>query len=283
VAPINPKLLDQLKKRLNVSKTRVYTLIQEISTKNRVPRRIGALLLAGDNGLSMEKYATEEDLRALSGRPTHVTVETPVAEPAPAPRIKHLKPTKAPRTQQNSIFVVHGRDSKLRDSMYDFLGALGLRPLEWGHAIRAAIGKRGGNPYVNDAVNKIMAQAQAIVVLLSPDDEVRLREQFVQRHEQDEEGKFRFQARPNVIFETGIAVGTHHSKTLIIQVGAVKPFTDIGGMHVLHLTGDDKSRNAFAERLEALGCKINRTGDRWLSAGDFKPTQPKRKRRKKRR
>jgi predicted nucleotide-binding protein len=173
--------------------------------------------------------------------------------------------------------VVHGRDGTLRDSMYELLGALGLKAQEWGHAIRAARSK-GGNPYVNDAVSKIMDQAQAIVVMLSPDDEAKLKDQFVGRNERVSEGKLRGQARPNVIFETGIAIGAHHKKTVIVQVGQVKAFTDIGGMHMLHLAGDDKSRHEFANRLQDLGCKIDRDGDHWLRAGDFKPTGPKTKR-----
>ena len=92
-------------------------------------------------------------------------------------------------------------------------------------------GEKGGNPYVNDAVGKIMEQAQAIVVMLSPDDEAKLKDQFVGKSERQTEGKLRGQARPNVIFETGIAVGTHHRKTVMVRVGEVKPFTDIGGMH----------------------------------------------------
>ena len=158
--------------------------------------------------------------------------------------------------------------------MYEFLGALGLKPQEWGHAIRSARGK-GGNPYVNEAVTKVMEQAQALVVILSPDDEAKLKDQFVAKHERQTEGKLRGQARPNVIFETGIAIGTHHRKTVMIQVGDVKPFTDVGGMHIPHFSGDDRSRHDLANRLEDLGCKIDRDGDHWLRAGEFALTGPK--------
>jgi len=58
----------------------------------------------------------------------------------------------------------------------------------------------------------------------------------------------------------------------MVQTGDVKSFTDIGGMHIPHLTGDDKSRHDFANRLAQLGCKIDRSGDHWLRAGDFTPT-----------
>ena len=116
--------------------------------------------------------------------------------------------------------------------------------------------------------------------MLSPDDEARLKDQFVAKHERSTEGKLRGQARPNVIFETGIAIGSHHKKTIMVQVGNVKPFTDIGGMHIPHLIGDDKSRNEFANRLADVGCKIDRDGDHWLRAGDFIPIAPKRSARK---
>jgi predicted nucleotide-binding protein len=273
MARINQALLGRLATKLGVSKARVYVLIQDISAKNRVPRHLGALLLAGDNGISQQKYATTEDIADLRGIPHHVPVAVngPRATAPPRAVLRKAKVTKIAKTKENTVFVVHGRDERLRDAMYELLGALGLKAQEWGHAIRAARGK-GGNPYVNDAVTKVMDQAQAIVVMLSPDDEAKLKGQFVGKHERQTEGKLRGQARPNVIFETGIAIGTHHRKTVMVQVGNVKSFTDIGGMHIPYLTGDDRSRHDFANRLADLGCKIDRDGDHWLRAGDFTPT-----------
>jgi predicted nucleotide-binding protein len=282
MAKINQALLDRLANKLNVSKARVYALIQQISNKNRVRRHIGALLLAGDNGISIQKYATAEDHAELRGMSDHVPVlvNTTLNSEDRSKVVPRKGRAKVSKAKENTVFVVHGRDAKLRDAVFEFLGALGLKVQEWGHAIRAARG-RGGNPYVNDAVTKIMEQAQAIVVLLSPDDEAKLKDQFVTSHERSTEGRLRGQARPNVIFETGIAIGTHHKKTVMVQVGTVKPFTDIGGMHIPHLSGDDKSRHEFANRLADLGCKIDRDGDHWLRAGDFTPTGLKVKKRKK--
>jgi len=208
---ISQALIDRLTKKLGVSKSRVYALIQESANKNRVRRHLGALLVAGDNGISINKYAAPEDHAELRGMGTHIPVATtPVsAHPSlPVGPNRKAKSRAIPKTKENTVFVIHGRDAKLRDSKYELLGALGLKALEWGHAIRAARGK-GGNPYVNDAVQNVMEQAQAIVVILSPDDEAKLKDQFVEKHERRIEGKLRGQARPNVIFETGIAIGTH--------------------------------------------------------------------------
>jgi predicted nucleotide-binding protein len=282
MAKINQALLGRLAAKLEVSSARVYALIQRISAKNRVPRHLGALLLAGDNNISVQKYATPQDLAELRGIPNHVSVAVPNVADSPSRAIARKgKARKLPKTKENTVFVVHGRDKKLQDAMYELLRALGLKVQEWGHAIRAARG-RGGNPYVNDVVTNIMDQAQAIVVMLSPDDEVKLKSQFITRDERSSEGKLRGQSRPNVIFETGIAIGTHHKKTVIVQVGDVKSFTDIGGMHILRLSGTDSSRHELANRLADLGCKIDTDGDHWLRAGNFTPTGPKVKKPKKR-
>jgi predicted nucleotide-binding protein len=267
---INQELLDRLGDRLGIKPARLYDLIRKISADNRVPRHLGALLLAGDNGISIQKYAGPGDLAELRNTPHHSPIIT--SEPSSNTRAAPRRSTKPSKTKENTVFVVHGRDNKLRDSIYQLLGALGLRVLEWGHAIKAA---RAANPYVNEAVTKIMEQAQAIVVMRSPDDEAKLKQQFLTRDDAAAERKLLGQARQNVTFETGIAVGTHHRKTLIVEVGQVKPFTDIGGMHILKLSNSPASRHEFVERLEGLGCKVNRDGNHWLRAGDFTPTKQK--------
>jgi predicted nucleotide-binding protein len=271
---IHRGLLERLTQKLGLSQSALYARIQKVATANHLPRHLGALLLAGQNGIGVHRYSTPEDLAELRGLSVRMRASGVPVAAAATPRRNGRSPAKrAVKTKENTVFVVHGRDSALRDATYEFLGALGLRSLEWGHAIRAARG-RGGNPYVNDAVTRVLEQAQAIVVLLSPDDEVKLKGQFVNNHERSTEGKLRGQARPNVLFETGIAIGTHHRKTVIVQVGDVKPFSDIGGMHILRLSNGSQARNAFANRLEDLGCNVDRSGDQWLRAGDFRPTGP---------
>ena len=156
MSTIDQNLLDRLVSKLDVSKQRVYQLIQEISHRNHVRRHIGALLLAGDHGISVQKYARAEDLNELRGIPNHVQVHVPSEAASPASSRKK-KSQSIPKTKENTVFVVHGRDTALRNAMYEFLGALGLRVQEWGHAIRAARG-HGGNPYVGDAVFKIIGE-----------------------------------------------------------------------------------------------------------------------------
>ncbi len=70
-----------------------------------------------------------------------------------------------------------------------------------------------------------MDQAQEVLVLFSPDDLVQLKDQFVDKSERNTEGKSQGQARPNVLFEAGLAMGRHQEKTLLIEIGSVKRFS----------------------------------------------------------
>ena len=102
------------------------------------------------------------------------------------------------------VFVVHGRDDTLAADRFAFLDAIGLQPIAWRDAVRQT-GK--GSPYVGEILEGAFATAQAVVVLLSPDDEVRLAPSLVREDDQAIEREVRLQPRPNVLFEAGMAFG----------------------------------------------------------------------------
>jgi predicted nucleotide-binding protein len=52
-----------------------------------------------------------------------------------------------------------------------------------------------------------MAKARAVLVLLSPDDEAKLRDLFISPSDGSFERELTPQARPNVLFEAGLAFG----------------------------------------------------------------------------
>jgi len=177
----------------------------------------------------------------------------------------------------NSVFVVHGRDEELRKSMFAFLRALGLNPMEWEHAVAAA---KGGNPYVGQIIDAALAKVQAVVVLFSPDEVAYLKEQFWGANDRNGDGKPQDQPRPNVLFEAGLALGAHPEKTLLVQVGKVRGFSDIAGKHLIRLSDDTPKRNELANRLTGLGCNVNKVGSDWMTAGNFTPTGTKVKRKR---
>jgi hypothetical protein len=164
------------------------------------------------------------------------------------------------------VFVIHGRNKKVRDSVFSFLRAIGLKPLEW-EEIVALTAK--ATPYIFEVITTGFEHAHAVVAVFSPDDDVVLRSEFQTENDPEHERRPWGQARPNVIFEAGMAKALNPERTLIVEVGQCKPFTDVSGMHTVRLSNSATQRKAFAQRLETAGCSVNISGMDWLDVGDF--------------
>ena len=179
------------------------------------------------------------------------------------PRLQAEGPDiKGPRV----VFVVHGRNRKSRDAMFSFLRSIGLRPLEWSEAV-VATGKT--SPFIGEILDTAFSIAQAVVVLMTPDDEARLREPFRESGDPTHEVELTPQARPNVLFEAGMAMGRSPERTVLVELGVLRPFSDIGGRHVIRLNNTTQRRQELAQRLQTAGCPVNLSGTDWHTAGDF--------------
>jgi predicted nucleotide-binding protein len=265
---IDPRLIELLKRRMGVASRTVYAAIQRTAAANRVTRELGALLLAGEYGISYQRYATPEQMAELRGAPIQ-----PAPTSSPSPSGRGRRPARSARKPvvtitNNSIFVVHGRDAELNADMFAFLRAIGLNPLEWSQAIKAA---KGANPHVDDVINNAMDRVQGVLVMFSPDEDARLKPKFSTPMDKKKGlSKLDGQARPNVIFEAGLALGAHSTKTLLVQVGDMRDISDIAGKHLLHLSNDPSSRKEVAQRLQSkLKFKVDTTGNDWLKTGNF--------------
>lgn len=277
MARINQELLGRIASKLGVSEKVVYARIAQANAGDMFERHLAALKFAASLGINIQRYASADDLLALRtasrvGQSSIREVEAAVEKAMPIKRTqRQIAPIgkrvqRRSRGRDNSVFVVHGRNDALRRSMFDFLRALGLNPMEWEKAVHAA---RGANPYVGNILDAAMAKVSAVVVLFSPDDEAKLKEEFCLSGEKKTEGRLRGQARPNVIFEAGLALGRHPEKTLLVQVGDVRKISDIAGRHILHLSNDTARRNAFAGRLRRIIPSVSTVGSDWLNVGDF--------------
>ena len=182
---------------------------------------------------------------------------------------------KEPESRTQRIFIVHGRDGKLREAIFAFLRAIGLNPIEWNQAA-ALTGVPA--PYIGQILDAAFRHAQAVVVVLSPDDEVRLRPELTTDSDSTSETEIRRQARPNVLFEAGTAFATHPNKTVLVEIGDVKPFSDVAGRHVIRLDNTVKSRQEFAQRLEKAGCDVDLSGTDWHTQGHLSPVPSRRTR-----
>jgi predicted nucleotide-binding protein len=168
---------------------------------------------------------------------------------------------------KRKVWVVHGRNLKARDAAFTFLRAIGLEPMEWGEAL-ALTGK--GTPYTGEVLDHAFAEAQAVVVLITGDDMARLGTRYVEANDPPEETEPTPQARPNVLFEAGMAFGKYPDRTVLVHLGRTRPFSDVVGRNVLYISNDLRKRQGLADRLRTAGCDV-KTDHRtdWHTAGDF--------------
>ncbi|MBT4533848.1 MAG: nucleotide-binding protein [Chloroflexi bacterium] len=165
-----------------------------------------------------------------------------------------------------NIFVVHGRNAEIRDSVFSFLGSIKLQPLEWSEA---RIRTNKTNPYIGQVLDVAFREAQAIIIIMDPEDVVYLHQKYIKKDDDISEREPRLQARPNVLFEAGMAMGRDENRTILIEIGNPKHFSDIAGRHVIRLTNSIGSRQEFAQRLLTAGCEIDLQGTQWHSVGNF--------------
>lgn len=173
-----------------------------------------------------------------------------------------------PPADSRDVFVIHGRNLEARDALFDFLRTLDLHPLEWSEAVQAT---GMATPYVGQILDVAFSLAQAVVVLFTPDDEARLRKALRVANDPPHETQLTGQARPNVLFEAGMAMARDQNRTILVELGSLRPFSDIGGRHTVRLDNSSQRRQELAQRLETAGCPVKLTGTDWHTAGDFIP------------
>jgi hypothetical protein len=72
-----------------------------------------------------------------------------------------------------------------------------------------------------------------------------------------------------VLFEAGLAFGHHPERTILVEVGYTRPFSDVTGRHIVRLHNAPGSRISFVNRLKIAGCAINEYAEDWLDVGNF--------------
>jgi predicted nucleotide-binding protein len=184
-------------------------------------------------------------------------------------RDEHSVTEPASEPNRRKVFVIHGRNEGARAALFTFLRTIGLEPIEWSQAI-AMTGQ--GSPYIGDVLEAAFGQAQAVVVLQTPDDVAFLHPSLAP--DGDPETEPQMQPRPNVLFEAGMAMGRSPERTVLVELGQVKAFSDIHGRHVVRLDDSVAKRQDLAQRLATAGCQVDLTGRDWHTAGNLTPPPP---------
>jgi predicted nucleotide-binding protein len=167
-----------------------------------------------------------------------------------------------PQDKVQNVVVVHGRDEAVRMSMFQFLRALRLNPIEWSEAVRAT---GHGAPYVGQVLDSLFDLAQAVIVLFTPDENAQMKDAL----KNDEDDETVPQPRPNVLIECGMALARDEVRTIIVQVGTMRAISDLSGRQIIRLNNSAQKRIELAQRLETAGCAPSTAGTDWLNVGNF--------------
>ena len=158
------------------------------------------------------------------------------------------------------VFIVFGRDRKLYNAVIRFLRVLNLEPIEWSEALDKT---NNASATIKEILDQAFALAQAVIVLLTPDDEARLRLVFHGPRNRSTKNVTP-QPRPNVIFEAGFAMARFPKTTILVRFDkTTRLFSDIGGVFLLDLNNDFSSRQNFVQRLKLCGLDVDDSGTEW--------------------
>lgn len=266
---IDPRLVPAIMKHTGLSRARVYARIKNAAIALSVGNDVAALAVAQEEHMTVNRFAEQDQLaylrearRGQNALPPQAAVNPSISSSRTSARNERRPKVKPP---SKNVFVVHGRNVAVRKSVFDFLRAIGLNPLEWDTLLSAT---RSAAPYIGDVLAAGLKKATAVVILLTPDDHAMLRKEFWSRNDDGFEKKLMGQARPNVLFEAGMAFALFPRATILVEVGKCRPFSDVFGRHIVKLNNSEARRKELAARLTTARCPVV-FGKGWQTAGDF--------------
>ena len=154
---------------------------------------------------------------------------------------------------KSRVFVVSGRDHAAHDTLVNLLTAWHVHVVDWEEAIART---RRPAAHAFEALEAVFRDIDAVLVLLTGDDEARLRPSLLRSIDRQVEDRLLPQPRPNVLVEAGIALGLRPRATVLIQVGRLRPVSDLAGLQVVMLDESAASHKVLASRLRIAGVKL---------------------------
>lgn len=107
------------------------------------------------------------------------------------------------------------------------------------------------------------------VVLMTPDDTVRLHPGLAGERDPDHETAVGCQARPNVLVELGMALMAYPERTIVIEIGSLRPVGDLAGLNVIRFDGSGRAIAKVVSRLREAGCPVDDSDTAWKDPSRF--------------
>ncbi|MEZ3155913.1 TIR domain-containing protein [Microbacterium sp. BWR-S6Y] len=205
--------------------------------------------------------------RPVVAMPDPATIDPWAAASAPWGTTPATVSQPAIRRDTSKVFVVHGRDMRPVEVIKQYLLYLGLHVMPWSEAVRLT---GESQPHTYDVVRAGMAGAAAIIVIFSPDDLARVKDDFSEAGDPDRTPQG--QARQNVLLEAGMAFAMERKRTIFVKSAPTRDISDVAGFNWVKLDGVWDSRKDLKNRLETAGATVRR-GDYDLmdsAAGTFR-------------
>jgi predicted nucleotide-binding protein len=179
-------------------------------------------------GMTVDENTTLTDIMAFLNH------KAPAGPPQPAPAEKdHSMP------DPKRVFVIYGQNTDAYKHMLKFLRALKLNPISFSDLATEC----GSSPTIYDVVCHGMEEAAVVVAMFTPDECAWLRPAHNGGRRSGGDSP-RWQARPNVIFEAGMAMARCREGTILVLLGGdVKLFSDLAGVLYVELNNSPRQRN----------------------------------------
>lgn len=247
----------------------------------------GGLILEADIPAVLERLVRLVDRGLLGATDPLASIQQPIPVPDRATSMSEIRttaegrdwvedantpstagPMQAPSDSREprKVAVMHGRDDAARTLVFDLLRRLSLEPLEWDQLVDRT---DSAAPYNGEAVAAAFRVAQAVVVVLTPDDVGFLHPSLQGVREGEDDRDPTGQPRLNVVLEAGMALQSHPTQTVLVGIGHTRSISDLAGRNTVRLDGSPGKFNSLATRLEGAGCPVNRQGNDWLDLPAF--------------
>src|ERR1035441_6093095 len=69
-----------------------------------------------------------------------------------------------------------------------------------------------------------------------------------------------------------VVLGLQPDRTVLVELGALRPFSDVLGRHAIRMEDSSQCRHDLADRLKGAGCAVDLNGRDWHAA-DRKSTR----------
>lgn len=163
---------------------------------------------------------------------------------------------------ENSVFVIYGRNNEFKNSLITLLRALSLNVNTYNNSNADTRGTYGA---VKEGINT----SAVSIVLMTGDDEGRCRKPYQIPADQSSNFETRFtrQPRMNVVFEAGYSFAHRQDKKVILIVeNNIRLFSDIDGINRIIIQTDNKGnilpesaislKKQLIENLKNCGCDL---------------------------